>query len=565
MSFPRSKSGGNGSPYPSQEVNALRKSGKLDEAYDLAVRTIESVSHDKWNVGALGWCLIDLVKRHADDPESDAFQRYLRELTELDVSSNDEILHTHRERILSLSSEAGQKADRARQAGKAGRHEEAVSIFTDLARGNELREADKLSFGWELSHAIQQILKSGNGKSLSAAPIGKVRRYLNLYFKLGLTGPHLLHSRIAQQALPLAKEGHLKFLPFIRMWNLDTLRHEDHDRFQMDDGKTLPSLTERVAQLAAKEAISGSSNVDLGYILTHLETIAGRFPDNVWLKMYRAKILARLGREGEARALAVEFVRAKSREFWAWELLGDLVVEPDVKTACYAKSLQCSSDEDFVGKVRLKFAECIGHEFPAQARGEIERVLRHKANQGHRIPKIAEDLSHQSWFMSAAAEKAEVSFYANLSTPADEYLLAQLPIRLAAIDHVNIERGLFHYIVDKMTDGVAPLSMYDGPLSVGEVVLVRVDSVARPQGSRTTLLSIEPSGVALPAHLGRQFEGEVRVSNGMGFMPDDIFIPRDIVSKFRLEDGTRISGQALINYDKKKARWGLKAISVKPL
>lgn len=545
-------------------VTTLRKSTRLDEAYDLAREQMAGSDADDWDIADLGWCLIDLIKRHSSEPDSEAFQRYLRELRDLEVPPTNDVLCTQRERWLSLNDKAGREAERARQLGKQGKHGDAISIFAQLAENGQLRDADRPSFGWELCHAIQEIIRSGSGPKLAEAPIGKARRYLRDYFRLGLTGPDLLHSRIAQQALKLAKAGHIKIVPFAKMWDLDTFRREDHERFCTDGGKILPALSESFVNLVAKQAAANESLQDINFVLPQLEAISARFPDNPWLKMNRVKLLDRMDRGDDARALAVEFVRAKSREFWAWDLLGDLLQDAATKLACYAKALLCSNSDEFIGKVRLKFAESIAGEHPAAARAEVERVISTSQKAGYRIPPEAEELTHRGWYLSATPQAVGPSFYEKFTQPADDYLFAQLPKRLAVIDHVNHERKLFHFIVDRGIDAVAPFKSLGRTPKEGEIVKVRVDTIKGPEGPRTNLLSIEATDDLLPPHLGRQFQGEARVSNGMGFMSDGTFIPAPVIATARIRDGDMVSGIAVINYDRKKARWGFKALNALP-
>lgn len=543
-----------------REITKLRRSGQVDDAYELGKAAKVQFPADGWIVGALGWCIIELIKRHAENPTSDDFRRYLGELADLPIQPSDEVLHSQRERWLALADEAGRDAERARQAGKGGRHEEAIAIFTRLANAGKLREADRTSFGWELCKATQEVINAGNGPTLAGAPIGKARRHIADYFKLGLSGPDLLHSRIAQQALTLSRANHIKIVPFARIWKLDSFRSEDHERFQTDDGKTLPALSESLVNFVSKEAASNGTSEEVELVLPHTEQISQRFPDNQWLKMNRVKLLRRLGRENDARSLAVEFVRAKSREFWAWDLLGDLMEDDATKLACYAKALTCSSDDAFTGKVRLKFAEAIAVQNPGEARTEIDRVIEASRAAGYRVPNKAEELTHLGWYIRAEPRPIPPNFYDGFSEPADKYLLGQLPKRLAVIDHVNHDRKLFHFIVDKGVDGVAPLSTFGKPLQEGQVVHVQVDTVKGPHGTRTNLLSIEEADEPIPEHLGKRFRGEVRVSKDMGFMPDGTFIPAPLIAEAHINDGDFIEGMALINFDRKRERWGLKAL-----
>ena len=66
-----------------REVTALRKSGQIEEAYDLGKAARAEFPSDGWIMGAFGWCIIGLVKQHANTPESQDFKRYLDELADL--------------------------------------------------------------------------------------------------------------------------------------------------------------------------------------------------------------------------------------------------------------------------------------------------------------------------------------------------------------------------------------------------------------------------------------------------------------------------------------------------
>lgn len=51
-----------------KEVTSLRKSGKLDETYDLAKKDLERQT-DKWSLSALYWVLNDICKQHIEQHE----------------------------------------------------------------------------------------------------------------------------------------------------------------------------------------------------------------------------------------------------------------------------------------------------------------------------------------------------------------------------------------------------------------------------------------------------------------------------------------------------------------
>ncbi len=49
----------------SKDVFAKRKEGKFDEAYQMALELMKNPEPDQWNIKALAWCIISLIKRDA--------------------------------------------------------------------------------------------------------------------------------------------------------------------------------------------------------------------------------------------------------------------------------------------------------------------------------------------------------------------------------------------------------------------------------------------------------------------------------------------------------------------
>lgn len=423
----------------SKEVTVLRKAGKLDLAYQISLDLIAApISNDR-DRAAYAWCLIALVKHHAADSNQQKLSDYLGQLKRFEVPANDDLLAEHRGKALALAQPDRRAALDARGLSKQGKHGEAARIYADLHANGKLEPDDRKSWGWELYRLIKAELQNKQDDELSPPVVLRVKRHLNAYLKLSIDGPDLLHTLILQQALRLVKGRHLKVLPFLRLWNPDQFSDEDFASQIGKDGKTYLSLVERTIQAAASEAADSDRADDRSFILPHVLTTMKRFPENIWLKRNLAKILRGMGRIDEARAQAIEFAREKASEYWAWELVGDLVSDdPELRRSCYAKALSCSEDDNFVGKVRLKLAALLEENYPAEARFEVERVLSHPTRAGHQISREAQALSKRlSVFGPKSTDRA---FYSRLSEPAELLLFSHLPWTDASLgDQFTIE------------------------------------------------------------------------------------------------------------------------------
>lgn len=411
----------------SKDVFQKRKAGDLDTAYAMGLERMAAADRDAWDVRAFGWVLVDLVKKLAVNPGPE-LNRYAAELRQLAVSSDDDLLTKQRGYALSLLQEGAKDLQKARGLSRDGQHRQAVRIYTEAFERGALDPSNQIAYGWDLFKATRQLMQQRAQDQWPAALVGEAKGYLGAYLKLDVERPSMLHSCILQQALRLASAGHLKVMVFARMWGLENLREEDFERFVAEDGKSRPSLAETVVQRAAKDAAASGQPGDLDYIHPFVDRAMARFPDNVWLKLNKVKILRALGQQEDARMLAIDFARTKSGEYWVWDLLGDLVPEPKAGISCYCKALLCSQDDNFVSGVRLKLAGLLAdfNHF-AEAKGEVMRVIEHKTRAGHRLPVEAQELSQAYWYGEAASAEPGAAFYARFASQADELLFSALP------------------------------------------------------------------------------------------------------------------------------------------
>ena len=174
---------------PSQQVTLLRRGGRLDEAYGLALELISAPAPNAWEWGAYAWCLIDLIKRHAADGDQARLGEYIDRLSAFEVPSGNDLLAQHRERALALGDEDRRANLEAKRLSKNGQHEQAVGVFAKLLAKGSLTDDDKAAFGWELFRVAGAIRRGAGGKDLPQAAVGAIRRHLNTYFKCSASAP----------------------------------------------------------------------------------------------------------------------------------------------------------------------------------------------------------------------------------------------------------------------------------------------------------------------------------------------------------------------------------------
>ncbi len=627
----------------SKDVFIKRKEGAIDEAYQMALQLMGAQHVDDWDRKAMGWCLVDLIKRDVASGSRENLEHYQRQLECLPVADDDDVLQRGIRNALLLCSPNGPLIKQASLLSKDGRHAEAVALYRQARSQGALDPQVQTSMGWDLYKQAKHLLASDQ------VNFGAVKHNLHDYLKLDVEKPSLLHACFLQLGARLAGQGKLNMLKFLQLWDLKYLRDEDWQRHRAEDGKEYPSLVEKVIQQAGKDAAESADARDLNYILPHIDQAIERFPDNVWLKLDKAKVLLTAGRHEDALTFGMAVAKAKADDYWAWELLGDIVggTDPAAALGCYCKALCCPAEDKFTGKVRLKLARSmIDINDLSAAKHEVETVLRQKENEGQRIPDTAVQISSQPWFASTQANESNSDYYRCHAGSAESLLLSQLPWiaanigerfvvpgmenkpkrrifvktsaepleasvaewkfghgklaageglqvkgeldekgrfkiyaievrptqgrwdvfprRVGVVDHVNTEKNVLHFIVDRTIDGVIPLADLATQFKEGDAIAVKFSKYSTKKGQTYRVLHAEATGDMPSAQVWKQFNEEVRVSNGMGFTLGDVFIPPPLVAEHHIQDGQSVSGAAILNFNKKRQNWGWKAISLAP-
>ena len=136
------------------------------------------------------------------------------------------------------------------------------------------------------------------------------------------------------------------------------------------------------------------------------------------------------------------------------------------------------------------------------------------------------------------------------------------PRRVGVVDHVNTEKSVLHFIVDRTIHGVIPLADLATQFKEGDAIAVKLSKYSTKNGQTYRVLHAEATDEMPSAQVWKQFNDQVRVSNGMGFTRGDVFIPPPLVAEHHIQDGQSVSGAAILNFNKKRQNWGWKAISL---
>ena len=405
------------------DVFALRKKGLINEAYSLAVELIEEAPNDEWTIKAYAWCIYDLVKGAVNKSDYITAKQYIVQLDKITIDESDDVFFKAIEHVKNLAIPERKVIFQAKEQSKNGNHKEALILFKQAMQQFPNDIDLNTQFAWELWKEGKIIFETENVNVLHA------KRLLADYIKLQNERPSQLHTLFLRFADKIIDKDDFNLIAFLKLWDLSKLREEDFKPYFKDE-KTYPSIAEKVIQHAAKVILDKKLSDDAEYFLHFLEVGIKKFPENIWLPYYKAKILLLLNRNNEAIEFLIPVVKQKIGEYWTWNLLAELLAQTDMNIALssYCKCLLCKADEKFLANIRTKFAEIlILKGFLIEAKVEIQKVLKTKEEGGIKISERLNTLKQTDWFINAPEKKNNNDFYNVQKQLSEEFIFYSLP------------------------------------------------------------------------------------------------------------------------------------------
>ncbi len=337
------------------------------------------------------------------------------------------------------------------QLRKAGQLDTALTRAREAFASNPLDSYLQMAYGWVLYQLLKHDADALQQNRMTVSQVaGRFHQWLAEYQQFGLLPrPDLLHSLFLNQALKVLKgtQAWSGFLPFMRWANPQALRPEDLQPFMMDNGKSTPSLEQRLWYAMGRCAVAGKDDPEhLAWADRVLADALAAHPDDQWLHYFKSKRLITQGRSAEAREFLLPLLKRRPREWWLWDLLGQILAVDDRSqaTVCYYRAVQLGEPEKVL-KTRVRLAECLVVEdrYPEAAR-QIHTALVDRQRHNWRTPSDLAQLAHADWYQQLAAE-VNLPAELNVTQEAEALLFGQeTAVRLGVLDHQNVERNVAH-------------------------------------------------------------------------------------------------------------------------
>ena len=501
-----------------KDVKELRTQGKLNEALKLALVELAIDSENIWNKRALAWVYYDFLKINSEYSKLNDFNSFWDKLMAIDLSEdNNQILH---ESI-------------ALQLGKV-----VFSVFRERELPttilDELLTKAKLLSIQRPSKANSFLIKAFL-KGTKTWP--KVHEVLDYFGFDGFSDSDYLSEEFNGRAIPSTVE---KYYNYTAKFYLDAMKNrndnpESYDLIKSQIVEFLPMLEKQIA----------------------------RNPEYQYLPYFRAKLLLSIGENQSVFAAFLPFAKRKKTEFWVWEVIADTFEANDEnRFACFCKALSLKSPEEFLIGLRLDFAKMlIQKEMFPEAKLEIAKVVDIRTSKGWKISNEIQQLLSQKWFLDAPILSSNQDLYKRYIDQAESLLFNDVPEHIITIEFVNRDKQMITFVKNRSHHGFFSYKSYLQRPEIGEVYKARFSEVSKDGFHK--LLSITKANESDQPEALKKFEGELKVNEKGNFgFGDDVFFDPTTIQKMNLKNEQKISGTAILSFNKKKEQWGWKVLKI---
>lgn len=488
-----------------REITTMCKAGQIQEAYDLAKSDIDLNPNDVWVQREMGWALYYLIRKDAENGQYDQLLAHIDELQSLD--------------LLNPSNDA--------------------MIFENV-------------IFWVGYFAKKHLMPTGIDTPARLSTLfAKFRGYT---FTPSNGYSFMLESFIKCDAWQ-------EMLDFFEWWNLNNLRPEDYQPVEIAKGRSIMSVAER-AYIAKSKALIRKN--DLGMIeefLPEMDKLMNNHPEMTYPGYFYGKLLLTLGTTPEdALRVIVPFARKKASEFWVWQLLSDVFTNNIEKhLACLLRAVHCRTQENFLGKVRIKLADLFirRNELP-QAKFQINKVTECYLSQGWHLPNEIDYWIHQPWINNVVASDKSPIDYQSIS---DSILLNGTDETIAVVTYYdpNSKKATLVYGYEKQLK--EKIRFIVGPGAV-----LKLNYVIEADGHMRVL---QAGKTPFPTDLNyaKVVQGTIKKRDDwpfafMHYGDQKAFVSPQIVNKYHVTDGENVKCLIVYDFDRRREKWNWVVISI---
>ncbi|MDP5133567.1 MAG: hypothetical protein NWQ54_22010 [Paraglaciecola sp.] len=278
----------------------------------------------------------------------------------------------------------------------------------------------KTSLFWVCYSALKPKLvpiSNRENKSPNAHEVEQVNKWMSHIFDLNLDFPN---ENIDFRFFNLFKGigQHFRgFVDFVLYYNVFLFKADDFKPYVSEKGES-PSWATKIARLAAKAWLSHGAEWQLDFeLVVKLLNYAAehaRDKNKIWLYYDTARCLAKAGKLAEARQYALNVLRQKMSESWAWGALAGTYSNDNKHAAisCFCKGIIEAKDPQFEIPMLYELAKLLAEaSMPDLASLLVLRLETIYRANNWRLRAEHEELLQQPWFDASLNDEVKLQYF----------------------------------------------------------------------------------------------------------------------------------------------------------
>jgi hypothetical protein len=524
------QNGGKVDEDPISAAKALRRAGKLQEAYNKIVPYIQQNKNDEEANITFGWIMHDYLKASEQDSGT-----YVSNLKKMNDHVQFDFMRNNNERVKTLLN----------------------SLLWSIIRVAEQGELP--------ANRIFEQFKRFVGNSPSFIE----KRIPSVFVDDKLASRKLI--KVLQKEL-----NDSNYFSLIDMIGFDWLDNSDYvtSSFTGKNGETVkmrPLAEKTLNGYAKKLSQSDAYFATRERIIAFLPQLTSAININAeyeWLPYYRIKLLIKLGENEQAFSEATEFARNKSRDFWVWDLISDLVDE-DERFNCLCAGLLCKTKPEMIVRLQEKsISYLVGREMYEEAKHILDKLIETRKNKGWNISPELQSMKSSSWY-SNSKTAPNISSLQPFADKAKKILYRTLPLRDVFVTYINNENGVINFA---FLDGNFIKRGYFYKDSIDTNFDWQVNSSIKLQMIEDKkciylyhVFTVGKGDEKFEGNFIKKFSGTFEKVKEFGFIRDsiaEIFVNHDMVKKNNLQPFSKIYGTTVRKWSTKNDCWGWEALTI---
>lgn len=368
------------------------------------------------------------------------------------------------------------------------------------------------------------------------------------------------------------RENWAGFIDFMEWWGWETFRPEDYNQEKLPNGKLMPlSLVEGCYIAYAKLLLQVGDRLRISEFLPRLEALSEAHPEMLYTGYYTGKLLISVGGERQAMLQKVlPFVRRKSGEFWAWQLLAEVMHDNEkVYLACLLRAVNCKTQDTFLVRVLYLLVNLsLSHSDYVAARLFLKRYVAAKTAAQSRLSADVVHWIDEPWYKDTLTEgqKSEI-LQMDYQAITNEVLFADIPERPACIVHYDAMSRWATVVYGTQERGRIRIPKSMKNVCDGTCLMTRIGAPTQESDKLTcyTIRRIKWEELP-PTSFLRMVEGEVTANRSnsaffVKFGKKFAFIPNELYKGKELKVGSKITAHVVLDYQKNKSCWSWRCLS----